>query len=59
VLLFDELKWKLNNGKKLAIRKRGNSRNLKAIEVNHKTMNGYFVSHDLFKNGGMITMVTE
>jgi predicted alpha-1,2-mannosidase len=59
VPLFDEVKWKLNNGKELIIRKQGNSRNLKAIEVNHKTINGYFVSHDLFKNGGMIAVVTE
>jgi predicted alpha-1,2-mannosidase len=59
VPLFDEVKWKLNNGKELIIRKQGNSRNLKAIEVNHKTINGYFVSHDLFKNGGTITVVTE
>jgi predicted alpha-1,2-mannosidase len=59
VPLFDEVKWKLDNGKKLIIQKAGNSRNLKAIKVNHKTINGYFVSHDLFKNGGTISVITE
>lgn len=59
VPLFDEVKWRTSNGKLITITKQGKGRNLTSIKVNGKTNKGYFVSHDLFKNGGDITVVTK
>jgi predicted alpha-1,2-mannosidase len=59
VPLFDSIKWTLNNGKVLTIKKTGASRNLKSILVNKKVQQGYFVPHDLFKNGGTIEIQTK
>ena len=58
VPLFDEVKW-MNNGKTFTIKKTGTGRNLKSIEVNGAKNNGYFVSYDLFKNGGTLEISTE
>lgn len=58
VPIFDEIKWNLNNGKILTIRKLGKSRKMNAITVNKKNTKDYFVSHDLFKNGGEIGIKT-
>lgn len=57
--LFDEVKWTTSNGKVLTITKPGRGRALAAIEVNGKVNTGYFVSHDLFKNGGKINISTN
>lgn len=59
VPLFDEVKWRTNTGKLLTITHKGKSRDLKDIKVNGKPIRGYFVSHDLFKNGGNIEVVTK
>ena len=59
VPLFDEVIWRRPNNKKLVIRKSGNSRNLHRILVNGQAVHGYFVPHDLFKNGGIITIETK
>lgn len=59
VPLFDEVKWKTSTGKWLTLTKTGKSRNLSAVKVNGKKNKGYFVSHDLFKNGGRITIETR
>lgn len=59
VPIFDTVKWKQQNGKMLTITKKGRSRNMKAINVNTKVNNGYFVPHDLFKNGGSIEVQTR
>ncbi|RFZ94656.1 glycoside hydrolase family 92 protein [Mucilaginibacter conchicola] len=59
VPLFDEVKWTTNTGKVLTIKKPGKGRALKDIKVNGKSIKGYFVSHDLFKNGGNIEVVTR
>ena len=59
VPLFDEVKWKTSTGKLLTIVKPGKGRNLTAIKVNGKKINGYFVSHDVFKNGAKIEIVTK
>jgi putative alpha-1,2-mannosidase len=58
VPLFDEIKWTMPNGKKLVIRKSGQGRKLKSIEVNGKIHNSYFVPHDLFSTGGNIRINT-
>ncbi|NLR81194.1 glycoside hydrolase family 92 protein [Chitinophaga eiseniae] len=59
VPVFDEVSWTTSNGKQLTIRKPGAGRNLKAIKVNGKALKGYFVSHDLFKQGGTIEVLTK
>lgn len=59
VPLFDEIKWKTGNGKLLTLVKSGKSRALASIKVNGKEQKGYFVPHDLFKNGGKIVIVTK
>ncbi|MEX2336119.1 MAG: GH92 family glycosyl hydrolase [Fulvivirga sp.] len=59
VPLFDEVRWKLDNGKELVIKKPESGRDLHAITVNDEDHKGYFVSHDLFKEGGIINVVTE
>jgi predicted alpha-1,2-mannosidase len=59
VPIFDEVSWKTSTGKWLTITKRGKSRNLAAIKVNGKKNKGYFVSHDLFKYGGKIEVLTK
>src|SRR5690606_35929629 len=59
VPLFDEVKWTTSTGKTLTLTKQGKGRKLTNIKVNGQPHEGYFVSHDLFKNGGKITIVTE
>ncbi len=59
VPLFDTIKWKTNTGKMLTITKSGSSRILTSVKVNGKQNEGYFVSHDLFKNGGHIEMIAK
>lgn len=59
VPLFNHIKWKTSNGKLLTITKSGKSRDMKAIQVNGKTIKGYFVPHELFKTGGNIRIVTK
>ncbi|WP_242916433.1 GH92 family glycosyl hydrolase [Pontibacter liquoris] len=58
VPLFEEVRWKLNDGKELVLKKPGKGRDLKAILVNGKQNEGYFVPHTLFRNGGEITIMT-
>ncbi|KAA3438771.1 GH92 family glycosyl hydrolase [Rufibacter hautae] len=58
VPIFDEVTWKLPNGKQVQIKKQGKDRALKSILVNDKAQKGYFVSHDLFRNGGELGIVT-
>tara|TARA_R110002050_G_scaffold286121_2_gene436351 strand:- start:134656 stop:136854 length:2199 start_codon:yes stop_codon:yes gene_type:complete len=57
--IFDEIKWELNNGEELAIKRIGNSRRLKSIETNGKKVDGYFVPYSLFENGGTIVIKTK
>ncbi|QDW24724.1 glycoside hydrolase family 92 protein [Pedobacter sp. KBS0701] len=57
--LFDEIKWKTSTGKLLTISKPGKGRGITNIKVNGKANNGYFISHDLFKNGGKVEIVTQ
>lgn len=59
VPLFDEVTWTTTTGKTLTIKKPGKGRKLTAILVNKKPVKGYFVSHDIFKNGGVIDIKTK
>ena len=58
VPLFDEVKWKIQD-KVLTVKKTGEGRSLTSIRVNGKENEGYFVSYDLFKNGGNIEIATK
>ncbi|RVT97315.1 glycoside hydrolase family 92 protein [Mucilaginibacter limnophilus] len=57
--LFDEIEWKQPNGKTVLIKKPSSGRKITAIKVNGKNLTGYKVSHDLFKEGGRITIETS
>lgn len=57
--LFDEVKWRTSNGKMLTIKKPEKGRAINTIKVDGKTNRGYFVSHDLFQNGGEIVVATK
>mgnify|MGYP003668165314 CR=1 FL=1 len=57
--IFDEIKWELNNGKELHIKRIGNSRKLKSIEANGEKVDGYFVPYSLFEKGGTIVIKTK
>jgi predicted alpha-1,2-mannosidase len=57
--LFDEVTWKTSNGKVITIQKPGKGRAITSIKVNGKESKGYFVSHDLFRNGGKVEVVTR
>ncbi len=59
VPLFDEVTWRTSTGKLLTLTKKGKGRALTAIKVNGKEQQGYFVPHDLFRNGGKIEIVTK
>ncbi|MDB5208197.1 MAG: alpha-mannosidase [Flavisolibacter sp.] len=59
VPLFDEIKWKTSTGKLLTITKPGKGRSLTSLKVDGKKNKGYFVSHDLFKKGGKISIDTK
>ncbi|MES2375001.1 MAG: GH92 family glycosyl hydrolase [Bacteroidota bacterium] len=57
--LFDEIKWRTSTGKTITITKPGKGRGITSIKVNGKVSKGYFVSHDLFKNGGTLAIATK
>lgn len=57
--LFDEVKWTTSSGKVITISKPGKGRALTGIKVDGKLNRGYFVPHDLFKNGGRIDIATK
>lgn len=59
VPLFNKVTWRLDNGKELVLRKEGESRNLRTILVNGAEQKGYFISHDLFRKGGVIRVQTH
>jgi predicted alpha-1,2-mannosidase len=59
--LFDKITWRTANGKSITITKPGKGRNLTSIKVNGKQNDrtDYFISHDLFKNGGKVEVDTR
>lgn len=59
VPLFDEVRWKMSNGKELVIKKPNAGRALETFLVDGKEQEGYFVSHDLFRKGGEIDIHTK
>lgn len=59
VPLFDEVTWKVDNGNDLVILNPNGGRELQEIKVNGKTLDGYYVGHDLFRKGGKIELETK
>ncbi|RAW02215.1 GH92 family glycosyl hydrolase [Pseudochryseolinea flava] len=59
VPLFDEVKWMSGEGKTVTIQKLGKTRKLSSIQLDGKKLNGYFVPHRVFKNGGRIVVETN
>ena len=59
VPIFKEVEWITPAGKKVTIKKPNGKRNLEAIKVNGSKIDGYFIPHDLFKNGGEIQVITK
>jgi putative alpha-1,2-mannosidase len=59
VPVFDKITWTTHDGKKLTIKKSGEGRAMQKILVNDKPINDYFVSHDLFRNGGTVEVQTK
>jgi len=59
VPLFDEVKLNLSGSKELLIKKPNAGRKLKAIRVNGKPVDGYFIRHSLLNNGGTLEYETE
>jgi predicted alpha-1,2-mannosidase len=59
VPIFDEVQWRLPSGKEVLLRKPEPGRALQYVKVNGSKIEGYFVSHDLFKNGGSIDVITK
>lgn len=57
--LFDEVRWRTSNGKYITISKPGKGRAITSIKVNGKVNKDYYISHDLFKNGGNVVIATK
>lgn len=58
VPIFNEVQWNLPAGKKLLMTNPNQGRNLKGIAVDGKSIDGYFIPHSLFKDGGKIEVKT-
>ena len=57
--LFDEVSIKTSTNKLLKIKANSAKRKLKAINVNTKKIDGYFIPHSLFVEGGSLELETE
>ncbi|MDR5589035.1 GH92 family glycosyl hydrolase [Christiangramia sp. SM2212] len=57
--IFDSVTWNTTDGKSLKIQNEGGTRKVKDIRVNGNVIDGYFISHDLFKNGGEVIVETN
>ena len=58
VPLFDKVIFNLN-GRPFTIIKKGNGRKIASITYNGKKINGYFITHDLLKEGKELIITTE
>ncbi len=59
VPLFNKINWNLPNGKNVQIRNEGGTRKLSRINWNDNKLEGYFVPHTLFKEGGELIIKTK
>ncbi|MBT1688582.1 GH92 family glycosyl hydrolase [Dawidia soli] len=59
VPIFEKVAWRQPNGKTLMIERKGKGRGISKIQVDGKTVKGYFVPHDVFRNGGRVRVETK
>ncbi|WP_397311160.1 GH92 family glycosyl hydrolase [Parachryseolinea silvisoli] len=59
VPMFDKVEWRQPNGKTVIVEHKGNGRRMSEIVLNGKSIKGYFVPHDVFRNGGHIRVDTK
>lgn len=59
VPIFDEVKWQIKGKKPVIIRNSSGGRELKGITLGDESLQGYFISHDLFDKGGVIALETD
>jgi putative alpha-1,2-mannosidase len=59
VPVFEKIAWRQPNGKTVMIERKGNGRGINKILVDKKAVKGYFVSHDVFRNGGQVRIETK
>jgi len=59
VPIFDEVRWSINGKKTFTVRKPGKGRKLKGLYLNGSPIQGYFLSHEDFMNGGTLLYETE
>lgn len=58
VPVFDQVKWKVGDSQ-LLIEHQGEGRDLQEIRVNGEVLDSYFISHDLFTEGGELIISTQ
>ena len=59
VPLFDQVKFTLGDNNQFTIVKNGNGRKITDISYDGQKINGWFISHDLLKQGKQLTITTE
>ena len=59
VPLFDQVKFTLGDNNQFAIVKNGNGRKITDISYDGQKIKGWFISHDLLKQGKQLTITTE
>lgn len=59
VPLFDKVKFKMGDNTQFTIVKKGNGRKITDISYGGKKIDGWFITHDLLKQGKQLTITTE
>lgn len=59
VPLFDKIKFKMGDNSEFTIVKKGNGRKITDISYGGKKIDGWFITHDLLKQGKQLTITTE
>lgn len=59
VPLFDKVKFKMGDNSEFTIVKKGNGRKITDISYGGKKIDGWFIMHDLLKQGKQLTITTE
>lgn len=59
VPLFDKVKFKMGDNSEFTIVKKGNGRKITDISYGGKKIDGWFITHDLLKQGKQLTITTK
>lgn len=59
VPLFDKVKFKMGDNTQFTIVKKGNGRKITDISYGGKKIDGWFITHDLLKQGKQLTITTK